>query len=286
MKIGIVLLNYNSSFDSRKCIASLQKQESVETEIIVVDNCSPQAGEQETIRTLCREQNCTFIQATENRGYNTGNNIGLRYAASKRYKYVLIANPDMEFPQTDYLQRLVAKMEEDEDVVVCASDIVSPEGVHQNPMQRDGDWHGSFGWLTDLFKRSKGDDTLGDWIDRPNESRYCAKVSGCCLMVRLDFMQQIGFFDENVFLYCEEAILSRQVERAGRKMYYIAEARAIHAHVKSEKGDPVSRFKAWRDSRIYFIKHNSGDSWMGRQISIISMKIYTWVLIFTKTIRK
>lgn len=285
MKVAVIILNYNSSDDCRKCISYLKRQENVETEIIMVDNCS-QVDDLAKLRYIATEQKCTLIENKENKGYNAGNNIGLRYAASKGYRYALIANPDMEFPQTGYLQCLVAKMEGDEDVVVCASDIISPDGVHQNPLQRDGDWHGSFAWLTDLLKQKKGSDTLGDWIDSPHESHYCAKVSGCCLMVRLDFIQQIGFFDKNVFLYVEEAILSRQVERAGRKMYYTAETTAVHAHVKSEKGDPVRRFKAWRDSRIYFIKHYSGDGWMGRQISILSIKMYTWMLILAKTIRK
>ena len=40
MKIAIVILNYNSSHDCRKCIRFLQRQEGIETEIVVVDNCS------------------------------------------------------------------------------------------------------------------------------------------------------------------------------------------------------------------------------------------------------
>ena len=132
MKIAIIILNYNSSADCCKCIGYLKAQQGVEQEIIVVDNCS-RDEEREAVELLCKEQGCTFIANRENKGYNAGNNIGLLYAAEKGYEYALIANPDMEFPQTDYLATLLAKMQEDEEIVVCGSDIIGADGIH--PLQ-------------------------------------------------------------------------------------------------------------------------------------------------------
>ena len=113
MTIPIIILNYNSSTDCSKCISFLKQQKEVEVEIVVVDNCSRE-DDVKTLRKLCSKQQCTLIENHENRGYNAGNNIGLRYAAQKGYKYALIANPDMEFPQKDYLAKMVAKMEEED----------------------------------------------------------------------------------------------------------------------------------------------------------------------------
>lgn len=276
-RIAIIILNYNSGTDCRKCIGYLKLQQGVEQEIIVVDNCS-RDEERTIVKALCKEQECTFIANNENRGYNAGNNVGLRYAAQKGYEYALIANPDMEFPQTDYIAKLVEKMQEDEEIVVCGSDIVGADGKHQSPMGKDGNWRGSFHWIKEIFGRKKNSDTY-DFIDNYKESHYCHKVSGCCFMIRTDFLKEIDFFDENVFLYCEEAILSRQVEMAGKKMYYLATAQAIHRHVKTEKGDPVKRFKEWGKSRCYYIDIYSKDHWLGKQIAKLSMKLY--VLTFT-----
>ena len=277
MKIAIIILNYNSSTDCRKCIGFLKQQQGVEQEIIVVDNCSRE-DERKAVEALCKEQGCTFIANSENRGYNAGNNVGLRYAAQKGYEYALIANPDMEFPQTDYIAKLVEKMQEDEEIVVCGSDIVGADGKHQSPMGKDGNWRSSFGWVKEIFGRKKQSDTY-DFIDNYKECHYCHKVSGCCFMTRMSFIKSIGFFDEKVFLYCEEAILSRQVEMNGKKMYYLATAQAIHRHVKSEKGDPVKRFKTWGKSRCYFIDKYSGYLWYGKFLAKMSMKMY--VLTFT-----
>lgn len=280
MKVAAILLNYNSAADCRKCVSFLKRQEGVELEIILVDNCSSD-GEQ--VRTLCQEQGCTFIASSENRGYNAGNNIGLRYAAEKGYPYALIANPDMEFPQVNYIQQLVKAIEQDQEIVVVGSDIVNVDGIHQNPLTRDGNWCTSFGWLISFFRKSARD--TYDCIDRYQESHYCAKVSGCSLLVRMDFIQSIGFFDEYPFLYCEEPILSRQVEWAGKRMYYTTTAQAIHKHIASTKGDPVLRFRQWKRSRLYFIHRYSGDHWLGRKIAALSMVVYVGLFTFAKKIK-
>lgn len=283
MKIAAILLNYNSASDCRKCVASLRQQEGVELEIVIVDNCS-RAEEADAARSVAREQGCTFIAAGENRGYNAGNNVGLRHAAGLGCEYALIANPDMEFPERGYVARLAAEMRQRPDVAVVGSDIVTPEGIHQNPMMRDGDWRNSFGWISAFFRKKKAD--TYDFIDNYAESHYCSKVSGCCLLVRMDFMERIGYFDERVFLYCEEAILSRQVEREDMKMYYIADSRAIHAHVKSEKGDPVARFRHWKRSRFHYIDNYSGDSRWGRMMAKLSMTAYVLMITALLQLKK
>ena len=279
-KVAVIILNYNSSDDCRKCISFLKRQKGVELELVLVDNCSPDS---DIVEALCREQGCTFIASSENRGYNAGNNIGLRYAANKGYNYSLIANPDMEFPQADYVKRLVEAMEQDDRIVVVGSDIMGVDGIHQNPLVRDGNWTTSFNWLKGFFRKKNID--AYEFIDDYKKSHYCAKVSGCCLMVRMDFIQEIGFFDEYPFLYCEEPILSRQVGMVGKRIYYIAETHAIHRHITSTKGDPVERFRQWKRSRLYFINKYSGDSWIGKKLASLSITLYVGLFIFAKKIK-
>lgn len=283
MKIATILLNYNSAADCRKCIGYLQRQQGVEQEIIVVDNCS-RSEEHDAAKAICDETGATFIANNRNSGYNAGNNVGLRYAVEKGYPFALIANPDMEFPQDDYLVKMLAAINADENIVVCGSDIVGIDGRHQSPMFRDGDWHGCWGWVTSLFKK-KGTES-DDFIDNFATSHYCTKVSGCCLLVKLSFVESIGFFDEYPMLYCEEAILSRQVESAGKKMYYTTDTQAVHAHRKSEKGNPAMRFKQWRRSRLYFIKKYSGDTAFGRFMAGLSIILYTTILTLAHYIKK
>ena len=272
MKIPVILLNYNSSADCRKCVKFLKRQEGVELEIVIVDNCSPREGEQESIKYLCEEQGCTFLAASKNRGYNAGNNIGLHYATEKGYKYALIANPDMEFPSVDYISRLVSKMSENENIVIVASDIIGIDKQHQNPMHRDESFRDCLGWIKTSFNKKQTG--VSDSLDNYRKSHFCSKVSGCCFLICLDFVQSIGYFDESVFLYCEEAILSRQVEQKGLKMYYLSDIQATHAHISSAKGNPIIRFGNWKQSRKYFIDNYSGYSFIMRIIAKLSLEMY------------
>ncbi len=270
MTIPVIILNYNSSADSRKCVSFLKRQEGVELEIVLVDNYS-RPNDLEQLRTLARDEGCTLLESKENRGYNAGNNIGLRYAAAKGYEYALIANPDMEFPQTDYVARLAEAMERDEDVVVVGSDIVGLDGVHQSPLKRHNTWLYSFNWVGVLFrKKTSKPQNVEDF----RNSHYCWKVSGCCFLVRMSFVQQIGYFDEYPFLYCEESILTEQVYAAKKREYYVADIQAVHAHVKSQKGDLVKRLTQWKRSRFYYIDHYSGDTMVGRKIAKLSLFLY------------
>jgi GT2 family glycosyltransferase len=255
MNVAVVILNYNSASDCRKCIGFLKKQEGVGAEIIVVDNCSPREGEQESIRSLCEELHCTFIPATENRGYNAGNNIGLRYAAEKGYKYALIANPDMEFPQTDYLKKMVEVMERDDSVAVCGSNILGLDGKEQNP-KRFTQYYEELFWF---FGRSIRKVLKTPLIVDMN-SGSCDMVSGCCMLLRMDTILQMNFLDDKVFMYCEEPILGKQIRKMGMNIYYCKEAVATHAHVSSQKGPFMKRFNLYWKSRSYYLKNYSGYS--------------------------
>lgn len=270
MKIPVILLNYNSSADCRKCVGFLCRQRGVDLEIIIVDNCS-RPDDRQAVEVLCKESGLTYIPAKENRGYNAGNNIGLRYAASKGYKYALIANPDMEFPQTDYVRCLATAMEERPEVVVCGSDIVSPEGRHQNPQREATYWEELFWFLTTWSNRKSNKWYLGNYT----QSNYCEKISGCCLMTRLSFINDIGFFDENVFLYCEESILSKQVRRANAKMYYLSSACAVHCHIEKSKGNPGKRLQLTFRSRDYYLRQYSGYK-----------HIKLWILLQSKQLQR
>lgn len=267
MKIPIILLNYNSSEDCRKCISFLKRQ-TAETEIVVVDNDSPCEGEKAVVGKLCLEQGCTFIQAKENHGYNAGNNIGLRYAAQKGYKYAMIANPDMEFPQEDYVEKIVGVMDKHIEVAVCGTNILGANHERQNPWRFSTFWKDLplvYPFLTFL------DSNNGI---QPPQSGYCDILMGCCLMVRLDYIVLQGYFDENVFLFCEEAILGKQVRKYGKKAYYLHEATAIHRHIESHKGSIIKRYKAFEKSRWYYLKNYSGYNKFELSVIYLTRKVY------------
>ena len=270
--ISVIVLNYNSSADCCKCVADLQRQEGVELEIIIVDNCS-RTEDALAVEKLAAEQGCTFIAAKENRGYNAGNNIGLRYAANKGYEYALIANPDMEFPQRDYVYSLAKKLEDDPMVAVVGSDISNPSGLHQNPLREIAYWEELL-WPIVYIRNYKS----RKWYTcNHEESGYCEKVSGCCMMICISFLDEINFFDENVFLYSEEAILAKQVKTCGRRIYFLADAMAFHNHICNQKGDSKKRMRVLYKSRNYYLRKYSGYKGVRLHMLLFSRRIQYYI---------
>lgn len=275
-EVVVIILNYNASKDCARCVASLKTQQSDGFEIVLVDNASSSA-ESQALQDLGATTGCTVILHPVNGGYSAGNNVGLKYAAEKGYAYALVTNPDMEFPESDYIHRMVAKMHEDDTVAVLGTDIQGVDGIHQNPMKRDGSGFKSWGWAKSVFNPSPTE--AYEFIDDYSHSHYCSKLSGSCMMLNVGLLKEIGFLDEYPFLYCEEAILSRRVEQSGKQMFYLADTYAIHRHVHREKGDPVKRFRTLCRSRIYFIDRYSGDGWAARQVAKFSIRLYTGLMI-------
>ena len=51
---------------------------------------------------------------------------------------------------------------------------------------------------------------------------------GGCYMLRAEAIQAAGFFDESVFMYCEERILGTKLRKAGYTAYLCMSAQVIH----------------------------------------------------------
>mgnify|MGYP002601098906 CR=1 FL=1 len=282
-KIAVIILNYNSVADCKKCIPMLQLQNGVSPEFFIVDSASNEKEVKE-LKEYCYQQSLNFYESKENLGYNRGNNIGLRAAAKKGYKYALVCNPDMEFPKRDFLSKLVKDFKIDKEIVAVGGYIKGLDGKPQSPMKADGNWSESFNWIRDIWYAKTGKPI--SYLDNPESSHICSKLMGSCLLVDLDFIQRIGFFDEKVFLYCEEAILAKVISNDGKKAYYDASAIAIHAHSKSKKGNSASHLKFWRKSRLYFYSKYSGYNSWGKLISKISTIIYISAISIAKRLRK
>ncbi|MDR0932981.1 MAG: glycosyltransferase family 2 protein [Victivallales bacterium] len=284
MKIAAILLNYNSSDDCRFCIDDLLRQTEIETEIVVVDNGSTPEDRRE-VEQLCREKNCTFIASSDNRGYNAGNNIGLRYANSAGYEFALICNPDMQLSQSDYLKELLSPMLQDKTIAACGGTVLTPQGIHQNPRNYSGrgNLH-NFGWIPYMLRR-KNLGVVPNWVDNPTISHFCQGLNGCCLMLRMSFVRRIGYFDERIFLYGEEGILASQVKSAKMKLFYTDKTHAVHNHRENPGSNKNVAAKHWKDSQLLFIRDYSGYSRMGKYFATLSLCSYFFALNIVHRLR-
>ena len=178
MKIAAVILNFNSYEDTRQCVLGLKKQSGIDVEIIIVDNCSSNPNEIEKLHDISYETSSILLCASSNTGYNAGNNIGIKYAIDKGFRYIFIANPDMIFQDYLYLNKMVSIAERNPQIAVIGSDILTPEGHHQNPISFDEEnFFDNFSWIKNLFCPHK--EKSHNWNLSYKKSGICTILNGC-----------------------------------------------------------------------------------------------------------
>lgn len=299
-QVGAVVLTYNSDKDLSDCLKSLVNQEGVDLRILVVDNNSEavsRAKMADDFTSITRssavlraddapadlDRAAYFLQNHRNVGYSAGNNIGARFALATGCDAILVVNPDVRITSASYVSRLVEVLGEDKSIGIAASRIVNLSGDEENPMAELSFWK-EFAWpLTMVSSKFLPEKTEPDSLP---ERRFVDKVSGACFMIRADALQQIGFFDENVFLYCEEAILAQQMKDLGLKIAFLGDLSVQHAHDPMEKGDAYRRFAFWSASRRYFHETYSGRSSIERALLSLSRATLLIALRFRRALSR
>ncbi len=69
----------------------------------------------------------------------------------------------------------------------------------------------------------------------PEENHEVEILSGAFMMLRKETLDQIGYLDEDYFMYGEDIDLSYRVLKAGYKNYYLADTKIIHYKGESTK---------------------------------------------------
>ena len=79
-------------------------------------------------------------------------------------------------------------------------------------------------------------------------------VSGADLMVRKSVLDEVGFFDEDFFLYYEDVELQYRIKKAGHKIYINPNAKIAHLEGASSKNRVVRRKYALEAEYLFFKK--------------------------------
>ncbi len=281
-RIGAVVLTHNSTAELPLCLEGLAAQTGVDLHVVVVDNNSiPEersAMETEFLKCFANgvvtnaskpvsTATALFLRNSNNNGYSGGNNIGAKVAIKMGCTAVLIVNPDVRIYNPNYIATLATLISADPHTAVACSAMENLSGEQENPMHEPSfieELSLPLHLLTMGFFRTKDCNLM-----YAPDTRKVEKVTGSCFMIRSDFLEKIGFFDEGVFLYCEEAILMMQVRRAGWHMMMETRISALHAHRRQAKGDPRPRFSALVKSRAYFYRTYS-DYGVVKRVSLLA----------------
>ena len=211
-----------------ECLGALEKQTRPDFEVMIVDNSGKGLAQQ----AVGSQFRATVIEPGANVGFATAVNLGFRKSNSP---FVAPLNDDA-VAHPEWLESLLAAAEAHPEAGMCASQVrlYAEDQLDSAGMVICGD--GSSKQRGHLYPP-----------DDFNVEEEILFPSASAALYRRAMLDEIGLFDEDFFLYCEDTDLGLRAQRAGWKCIYTP--RAIVEHHYSHSAGRASRLKAYQVER-------------------------------------
>jgi GT2 family glycosyltransferase len=236
VRVSLIILNRDGEDLLDDCLHSVKQQTFTDFEVIFVDNGSTD-GSLDRVQKLLPETKCVALK--ENTGFARGNNLGMEQAEGD---FVVLLNNDTQLDER-FLEELVRVAESDSRVGMVAPKILNfferrrIDSVGGLIICRDGLAQG----------RGRGEQDEGQY----DELREILLPSGCAALYRREMLAEIGMFDEEFFIYCEDTDLGLRARWAGWKA--LSAPRAVVYHKYSGFSGAYSPFKLYLVERNHFL---------------------------------
>jgi len=265
--ISIIIVSWNTRDILRDCLHSiLRHSKDLGIETFVVDNNSFDG----TCMMIQKEfPIIKLIENSDNLGFAKANNQAIKLATGR---YILALNPDTILSEST-LENMVAFMDSHPNAGAGSCKILDEKGeifrFRTEPLSlRDELFRDTvLARLLPFARRKRA------FVDYSMTQRV-KRVSGTCLIIRRETMEQIGMFDERYFLYVEDDDLCRRINEIS-DVYIIGDAEITHLGGKSS--DQV-RDEAWLlGTRARYLYHQKYSgfimTFLVRFVSLVSSVI-------------
>lgn len=268
--IGMVIVNYND-YETTKRLLDNVKDYKVLKEIVVVDNKSTDNSLEE-LRKL-KNKKITIIDSGENKGYSYALNVGCKYLIDK-YKSlnIVISNSDIIIESELDIKDLNS-------YISTKNVIVGPTIIQGNDLNRGfkipSPWQDIKQNIVFFGKR-----VLAKELSYPDNYYHkdiskVDTVSGCFFMISSKHLEDMGYFDENVFLYYEENIMGIKTKKLGKNIIVCNNVDVIHDHsVSIDKSlKRIKKYDILKTSQEYFEKTYNG----ANKIELFFLKVFRYL---------
>jgi len=250
LDVSVILVNYNTKKLTINAINSVfEKTEGVNFEIIVVDNASID-GSIEALKNIFGNR-IKIIESKENLGFGRANNLAIKQTESK---YIFLLNTDTLL-MNNAIKILFDFMEQNPDAGVSGGNLYDAEG---NP---------TVSFKPKLFRPENAFSSVFKYyihkyikqtrIDDFNYSKMNKKVGYICganMLIRKTALDASGLFDEDFFMYFEEAELTNRLTKNGWLSYSVPSAKISHLERGSQGGDTVKTWRLYNQSEYLYYK--------------------------------
>ena len=269
--VSFVILNFNSSLLTKKCIASIQEFMTDDNyEIIVVDNGS--RPEEFALLDGQESESCHIVRMDVNTGFGTGNIMGASHAQGD---YLCFLNSDV-FLVEDCVTPLCRYLDSHPDAGCITPVQQKADGRRSRSFRHDtGIWHELVGdsIRERLFpKKYPPRDSI---LKKSTEPVSVMQINGSFMLFPAKKFWAIGGFDTSIFLYYEEYDLAKRLQMKGWKRMVHPQYTFLHVHDASTSAIRKQALRENYVSKIYTYK-----KYHGGFTSLIFQTILTIQLLF------
>jgi len=224
--VAAVVVTYDALPWIEQCLDSL-----LGVETVVVDNGSSDG----TVAFVRERYPAVRLVEAENRGLGAGWNIGLRETSST---YALLLNADA-WLGAGALERLCDFAETRPRAAVIGPRLLNPDGTLQRSVRGVPTvWRLATEYFF-LRKLAPGSSALNAFyaggFDH-DEVREVEVVMGACMLLRREAVEQVGYCDEDYFLFSEETDWCYRFREAGWEVVFFPGAECTHVRGASHSG--------------------------------------------------
>lgn len=264
MRIAVIIVNFRTPHLVHDCLRSLASEiPHILCQVVVVDNNSGDGSVkflQKIIENECWMDWVTILPQKHNLGFAAGNNAAVRHILEQRPApdFFLLLNPDTRVCP-NALKRLANFLDSRPEVGIVGALLEDDRNIPQSSARRfptpwsELDAGARLGILTRLLKKHVVP------LPPAEKAHRCDWVSGAAMMIRRQIFKQVGFMDEDFFLYFEEVDFCQRVASSGWQIWLEPSARIVHLEGSATciRQTRSRRGHYWYDSRRhYFIKHH------------------------------
>lgn len=250
-RVTVVVVNYNSGVWLERCVTNLRGRRSRHPDVIVIDNASSDGS----VEKLPDWPGITVRRAHRNLGFGRGVNQALR---SVETEYVLVINPDCLIVPTA-LARLVEDMDAHPEAGMVSGRVFDMSGNEQRGSRRRLPTRGQVLAEVLPFSRRPGIDLTDQ--PAPTDPVEVEAVSGACMLMRMQALNEVGGFDPGFHMHFEDLDLMARLRMAGWQIRLEPAVIISHAGGVSSRQRAVGVMLAKHRSLWRYLNKHCADDW-------------------------
>ena len=248
--VSIIIINYHQKDLLFKCVDSIYSTiTSYPFETIIINNSAD-----EDVNHLSNKYNNLKIIENRNEGFSQANNIG---TGQSNGEYLLFLNADT-IVKNDFLKNSI-EIFEDENIGAVGLKLYNEDGTFQLSFWKENTFFKEIqNKKNEKAFKQRDFNVIGRFENEYQNVSEVDWVTGAAMLIRKKVFNKVGGFDEDYFLFYEDADICLRMKKAGYKIIFYPFSKILHLKGENinEQFIKTTYLYSKQSQLIYYKKHN------------------------------